>query len=59
MEVTAELISDKVVTGISGFDNARIRIDIALKELKGNIIPHPRSPCLICDGLKMYTMSDF
>ena len=58
MEVTAELISAEAEIGISVFEEAKKRINTALKEFKENHIPHTRSPCLLFDGLEMNTMND-
>ena len=40
MEVTAELISAEVEIGISVFEEAKKRINTALKEFIKNYIPH-------------------
>ena len=58
MEVTAELISAEAEIRISVFEEAKKRINTALKEFKENHIPHTRSPCLLFDGLEMNTMND-
>ena len=57
MEILADSLADEVIIG-TPFDEAKKRINMALKEFKEKSILFPRSPCLIFDGLGMETMTD-